>query len=161
MGIKYFTSSAWCVSTLSEVSWYSMLSAVKGRYTSDQSSKDISNCAIDHSNESRKLHICVDENDGQTNVIWSPGWGNPNAPEAGPTVRVPWSYWLEQLQNTKINTTVRALQTKHVHVFWSRMPHCAGPAISAFRNLYKHNSRAASINALIANDIHDYISKSL
>ena len=45
-----------------------------------------------------------------------------------------WGYWLEQLQNTKINTTVRAFQTKYV--FWSRMPHCAGPAISAFRNLY-------------------------
>ena len=52
------------------------------RYISDQSSKDISKCAISHLNESMKLHICVDENDGQTNVIWSPGWGSPNAPEA-------------------------------------------------------------------------------
>ena len=63
---------------------------------------------------------------------------HPNRP-MGPAKRVPWGHWLEQLQNTKINTTVRAFQTKHV--FWSRMPHCAGLAISAFRNLYKHNSR--------------------
>ena len=76
-------------------------------------------------------------------------------PPVGLAERVPWSYWLEQLQNTKINTTVRAFQTKHV--FWSRIPHCAGPAISAFPNLYKHNSRAASINALKANEIHNYI----
>ena len=55
----------------------------------------------------------------------------------GPAQRVPWSYWLEQLQNTEINTTVRAFQTR----FWSCMPHCAGPVISAFSNLYKHNSR--------------------
>ena len=75
----------------------------------------------------------------------------------GPTERVPSSYWLEQLKNTIINTAVRAFQTKNV--FWSRMPHCAGPAISACRNLYKHNSRAASINALMANDIHNYIKK--
>ena len=32
----------------------------------------------------------------------------------GPAERVPWGHWLEQLQNTKINTTVRAFQTKHV-----------------------------------------------
>ena len=37
------------------------------------------------------------------------------------------------------------------------MPHCSGPAISAFCNLYKHNSRAASINALKANGIHNDI----
>ena len=48
------------------------------RYMSDQSSKYISKCAIDNLNDSRKLHICVDENDGQTGVIWSPSWGNPN-----------------------------------------------------------------------------------
>ena len=66
----------------------------------------------------------------------------------------PWSYWLEQLQDTKINITVRAFQTKHI--LWSRMPHCAGSALSAFRSLYKHNSRAASINALKAND-NNYI----
>ena len=36
------------------------------------------------------------------------------------------------------------------------MPDSAGPGIGAFCNLYKHNSRAASINALKANDIHNY-----
>ena len=35
-------------------------------------------------------------------------------PANGPAERVPWGHWLEQLQNTKINTTVRAFQTKHV-----------------------------------------------
>ena len=79
---------------------------------------------------------------------------HPGRP-VGPAEWVPLSYWLKQLQNTKINTTVRAFQTKHV--FWSRMPHCVGPLISAFRNLYKHNLCAGSINALKANDIHDYI----
>ena len=54
-----------------------------GRYISDQSSKDVSKCAVDHLNESRRLHIFVDENDGHTSVIWSPGWGNPHAPKAG------------------------------------------------------------------------------
>ena len=43
------------------------------------------------------MHICVDKNDGQTgSVVWSPGWSNTNGPEAE---WVPWSYWLEQLQN--------------------------------------------------------------
>ena len=31
-----------------------------------------------------------------------------------PAERVPWGHWLEHLQNTKINTTVRAFQTKHI-----------------------------------------------
>ena len=38
----------------------------------------------------------------------------------GPAERVPWGHWLEQLQNTKINITVRAFQTRHV--LWPRMP---------------------------------------
>ena len=66
--------------------------------------------------------------------LYLTGEVNPNAPEVGqwgPAERVPWSYWPGQLQNTEINTTVRAFQTKHL--FWSRMSHCAGPAINAFR----------------------------
>ena len=51
--------------------------------------------------------------------------------------RVPWGNWLEHLQNTKINTTVRAFQTKHVSdpacpIVWAlRSAHC----------VYEHNSR--------------------
>ena len=78
------------------------------RYICDQSSKDVSKCAVDHLNESRKLHIFVDENDGQTSVT---SWlGQPVRTQSRPrgaAERVPWGHWLEQLQNTKINTTVR------------------------------------------------------
>ena len=38
----------------------------------------------------------------------------PPPPGMGPAERVPWGHWLEQLQKPKINTTVRAFQTKHV-----------------------------------------------
>ena len=62
------------------------------RYISDQSSKDVSKCAVDHLNESRKLHICVDENDGQTSVIWSPGWGDPHDPKTAS-----WAGWVGSL----------------------------------------------------------------
>ena len=43
--------------------------------------------------------------------------GKPACTESrpmGPAERVPCGHWLEQLQNTKINTTVRAFQTKDV-----------------------------------------------
>ena len=61
--------------------------------------------------------IFVDENDGQTSLIWFPGWGDPHAPKAGQWGRLSgfpgvtgWSI----SKNTKINTTVRAFQTKHI-----------------------------------------------
>ena len=50
---------------------------------------------------------------------------------------------------------LRAFQTSHV--IWPRMPFCPGPAITAFCNLYKHDSDVAFNNGLKTNDINDNI----